>query len=288
LISKQLVGGASLTIAITIKIHDGIVLATDSRSSLVDQNSSGKPIVVHAFDHANKTVNLHRDLPLGVITSGQGSIGNRSIETLAKEFRDLISGARPEWQIDPNNYTVQQVVEFFHQYVYHEAYAVEFKDWTSKPGLSFQVAGYSAHDRFPEVWELCYNDSNSPDPKLTLPVDDTGVTWLGDGEALHRLVLGVGKNLPLVLVRQGVEMEQIRAIMDDIKTSMNAPMYHPAMPIRDAIDLAEFLVYTTGRFTQHIPGGATVGGPTEIAAITRHEGFKWVKRKHYYDSTLNP
>ena len=31
----------------------------------------------------------------------------------------------------------------------------------------------------------------------------------------------------------------------------------------------------------------TIGGPIELAAITKHEGFKWVARKHYYGEELN-
>ena len=60
------------------------------------------------------------------------------------------------------------------------------------------------------------------------------------------------------------------------------------MPIQDAIDLAEFFVDTTAMFTRFKRGAGTVGGPTESAAITKHEGFKWVRRKHYYDEALNP
>jgi hypothetical protein len=60
------------------------------------------------------------------------------------------------------------------------------------------------------------------------------------------------------------------------------------MPIADAIDLAEYLVEVTIGFVRFCPGNPTVGGPIEVAAVTRHEGFKWVKRKHYYDVKLNP
>jgi hypothetical protein len=31
----------------------------------------------------------------------------------------------------------------------------------------------------------------------------------------------------------------------------------------------------------------TVTGGIEIAAMTRHEGFKWIKRKHHYPRDLN-
>lgn len=32
----------------------------------------------------------------------------------------------------------------------------------------------------------------------------------------------------------------------------------------------------------------TVGGPIDVAVITKGDGFVWMKRKHYFDATLNP
>ena len=61
----------------------------------------------------------------------------------------------------------------------------------------------------------------------------------------------------------------------------------PAMPIQDTIDVARFLVETAAKFARYGLRPETIGGPTEIAAITKHEGFKWVDRKHYYTSALN-
>ncbi len=69
---------------------------------------------------------------------------------------------------------------------------------------------------------------------------------------------------------------------------MHVPLVEAPMPIQDAIDLAEFLVHTTVGFTRFKRGAPTVGGPIESAAITKHEGFKWVRRKHYFDRSLNP
>lgn len=59
------------------------------------------------------------------------------------------------------------------------------------------------------------------------------------------------------------------------------------MPIQDAIDLSEFLVNLTINYVRFNPGPGVVCGPTDIAAITKHEGFKWVKRKYYYSKQLN-
>jgi hypothetical protein len=60
------------------------------------------------------------------------------------------------------------------------------------------------------------------------------------------------------------------------------------MPIQDAIDLAEYLVHTTIQYVRFSPGEPVVGGPIEIATITKHEGFKWIRRKHFFEARLNP
>jgi len=58
-----------------------------------------------------------------------------------------------------------------------------------------------------------------------------------------------------------------------------------AAPIQYAIDLARFMVETTRRFVRFaITRKKTVGGPIEIAAITKHEGFKWVQRKRFFSA----
>ena len=60
------------------------------------------------------------------------------------------------------------------------------------------------------------------------------------------------------------------------------------MPIQDAIKFVETLVYVTIQMSKFVPGAQTVGGDIDIAVITKHEEFKWIKRKHYYNKKLNP
>lgn len=36
------------------------------------------------------------------------------------------------------------------------------------------------------------------------------------------------------------------------------------------------------------PDAVTVGGELDVATVTKHEGFKWINRKHYYSRELNP
>jgi hypothetical protein len=60
------------------------------------------------------------------------------------------------------------------------------------------------------------------------------------------------------------------------------------MPKQDVIELAEALVSITAVERNASSQQATVGGPVDIAFITKHEGFVWIKRKHYFAPDLNP
>ncbi len=52
--------------------------------------------------------------------------------------------------------------------------------------------------------------------------------------------------------------------------------------------MAESLVNLT-KFRRRItPERETVGGPIDVAIITKGDGFIWVKRKHYFEPYLNP
>lgn len=53
-------------------------------------------------------------------------------------------------------------------------------------------------------------------------------------------------------------------------------------------ELAESLVSITS-LRQRVSGDLeTVGGPVDVALISKGEGFIWIKRKHYFDTELNP
>jgi hypothetical protein len=55
----------------------------------------------------------------------------------------------------------------------------------------------------------------------------------------------------------------------------------------DMANLAESLVELTSLVRRMSPGEETVGGPVDVAVITKGDGFVWLKRKHYFDPKLN-
>ena len=58
----------------------------------------------------------------------------------------------------------------------------------------------------------------------------------------------------------------------------------------DMAELAESLVNITSlkrKFTTADPSDESVGGPVDVAIITKGDGFIWMKRKHYFDAEIN-
>jgi hypothetical protein len=82
--------------------------------------------------------------------------------------------------------------------------------------------------------------------------------------------------------------QQLQQAMQNIQNKLSVPLVMPAMPLQDAIELAEFMVDLTIKWVRFAPGPPTVAGPIEIAAISKHEGFRWIRRKHYYSMEFNP
>jgi hypothetical protein len=74
--------------------------------------------------------------------------------------------------------------------------------------------------------------------------------------------------------RQNVYVNPIMGIVDSLQKT-------------DLAEMAESLVNLTS-FKRHVSRDTeTVGGPTDVAVITKGDGFVWIKRKHYFDIKLN-
>ncbi len=56
----------------------------------------------------------------------------------------------------------------------------------------------------------------------------------------------------------------------------------------DLADMAESLVRMTGLKRHVTTDEESVGGPVDVAVVTKCDGFVWIKRKHYFAPELNP
>jgi hypothetical protein len=273
-----------MTIVVAVSVADGLVLASDSATTQQIELPNGGVETINIWNSANKIFNLRRGLPIGAMTWGRADFLSRSIASHCKDLRALLSGEdgqRARLAIDPNRYDMRTVVERVRDH-FAALYGQE-------PGglIGFLVGGYSPRGGTPEVWQVEIDERGSRVGQ-PLRAGEAGIFQQGQPEAIERLVDGVSGSLRGALVNLGVEEPYVDAYVDAIKAQIALPMVHAAMPLAEAIELAEFLVDATIKFVRFTPGDAFVGGPIEVAAVTRHEGYKWIKRKHYYSSDLNP
>ncbi|AOH53364.1 hypothetical protein ABE28_003290 [Peribacillus muralis] len=272
-----------MTIALSIKINDGIVLAADSATTITEYHNGQE--LKRVYNNANKVLQLHKEIPAGLITWGNGSIGKESIATIVKNYRELISTG--EDKIDKNHYTLEDLANTFHSFIL-EKYKNEYSHLKGNgPYTGFTISGYSANASYAEEWRVELNGMIENQPFLLSSQDHTGMKWAGQPEAISRLVNGYSMQLQSVLLSTGIPEDQVDIIMAQVGNQISSPIINAPMPIKDAIDLADFLIDMTAKFSTYTAGDQSVGGPIEIASITKHEGFKWAKRKLYFTSDYN-
>lgn len=88
------------------------------------------------------------------------------------------------------------------------------------------------------------------------------------------------------LVKKEYEEETAKNLKDEFSREFDRMV--AMMPKQELIELAEALVSITAVERKATSDEGTVGGLIDVAFITKHEGFVWVKRKHYFHKDLNP
>jgi hypothetical protein len=276
-----------MTICLAVKVFDCLVFAADSATSIVQSDANGNQVITRVYEHGNKVFNLYRGLPICAMTSGLGNIGPASISSVAKDFRRLLAGNDDAWRIDPENYTIEDIAQKARQYIFDTrivAGGIQIGPTTS---LQFWIGGYGSDSDHAEIWQVKIENGVCPDAEQTLDGSICGWQSSGQPEALNRLILGYSQRLPDLLASIGVDPTDAQQVMASLGNDPTTQLIEPSMPTQDAIALTEFLVNTVKGYVSFLPGPDTVGGSTDMAVVTKHEGFKWIKRKHYYMPHLN-
>jgi hypothetical protein len=104
-----------------------------------------------------------------------------------------------------------------------------------------------------------------------------------------------GINIPLFTKRL---KKASRTIITSLNESLESHQhdYHVS-PVLDAVEMlpkdklavmAESLVNLTVLKRRMSTDEESVGGPIDVAVISKGDGFVWIKRKHYFTKDLNP
>ncbi len=261
-----------MSICLLAKVPEGLVLATDSASTVGDPGPAG---VLKVFFNATKVFQI-RDLPVGVLTWGSGSFRARTVASLVDEFENTDEVRA----LEAPELDIRALTDQFWTFMCRKSEEIFPQiPLDSRPHSGFVICGYPGSEFFPEEYMV---DVPTVGPRrLRPPIDgepDFGVNWYGMTDAIERFHHGRDARLFDVLGNSGLTAQQADAVNAAV-SEFQYPVLFAAMPLGDAIDYVEFLVQMTINRYRFCVGAEICGGAIDIAAITRKDGFSWIRRK---------
>ena len=255
-----------MTLIVSVRTPDGVVIASDSLLPLVGQGSLEAPVDVTSpegnhkqkiqqpsvfplpqktFSYAQKIFPFCGKFGIGVFGAA-GLLENKSIYSIIRLFEQELKETSPIRVTDIAEKIGNEIHGLLKEQFKRENTSVDTIP-EDQAVLGFQVIGYDGTD--PKTVEVHL------------------------GKAVHRRVQRVfGSTI-------SGSQEVVQAIWGLYKTQPENQPPYPLFSLQDAIDYAEFLIRTTidhQRFSRTMP---SVGGDIDIALVTLFDGFQWIRQK---------
>ena len=220
-----------MTIVVTLKVTDGLVLAADSAATFYVPTASG--LITKIYNHANKIFNLRKVWSIGAMAYGAGGIGASSVETLSKDLRKRFTDENdPDYFLKEDSYTIEDVATKARRFLFEESYRNAFAEPPGNFFMGYRVCGYSAGASLPEIWEFSITAGECAAPYRVQGQDEFGLRWAGETEALDRLILGTSNSIIPWLIEKGfIQPQAANATHLELINHFGAPLSLPAMPI---------------------------------------------------------
>ena len=246
-----------MSLIITIHTNEGIIMASDSRTTFnkrdVNPLPDGKGAIitnnqgVHYSDTTNKTFLTKNNI--GISTCGTAAINGKPIAGYIEEFMNTkISG----------NEKVSDVAKMILE---------EFRGFSPVLDIIFHISGYELDEKV--LRQKFYRVFVAINKVVEINVESQGAAWNGETEILSRI---------------------INPYWTEVKKTDGTITYekHDAPPIpwnffslQDAIDFAKYAMNTTietMRFQERLK---TVNAPIDILAI-KPSGAFWIQKKELH------
>ena len=272
-----------MTLNVTLRVPDGIVVASDSLSTLtqaIDQkltvtgkcqkcgevteikDAQAPPVTVPSstWPYTQKLFPVKNQFGLAIY--GWGFVNNRSIYN---HMIDLV----PKLPASPagnGNDLFQTLSDFIVKY-FHQQLVSQLE----KMNLPIEL---------------------QPDDWFPFGFQFSGFAQANNGEPVSRThLVRIGKKTEVQQYDQiGVTISGDPTV---VHMFWNAPSHRlnlASFSLQDAVDYAKFLIRTTAEYQRFSGSMPTVGGDIDIALLTNHRGFQWIAQKELYrmlDTTEN-
>lgn len=257
-----------MSLGVAIKGPEGIVLAADSRVTLEARAPNVLPLLV-SFDNATKLLSFSKQRFAGAVTYGAALIGLRTAHSFVPEF-DL---KLPDEHLEVEEFA-KGLSTFF-----EARWKESMPDDYPGPDMTFIVGGFGPGAAYGRVF--LFSIPRNPQPVEQNPGEHNfGMTWGGQLQIATRIIHGYDPALPPTLAQaMGVSEDQLRQALTSLRQQLEFRIPYDVLPLQDCVNLAIFLIRATISAQALAVGVRGVGGPIDVAIITRTEGLKYVQQK---------
>lgn len=236
-----------MSFIIAVHVKEGIVLASDSRTTYTQTTTTGNRTTVKIGTHTTDTTNKTFLCPnnIGISTCGDASLCGTPITGYIEAFiREKITDSTDVADVP------QMLVDYFNS-------------TAEIPDTNFIVAGYRLDNNTNKQCVYTLNVKN----KSVNPVDTSaqGARWDGETQTLSKIIQNTymkgknGQEIPLG------------------KTEVSWTLF----TLQDAIDFAQYAVDVTIKTMHYSNVVETVGGPIDILVIKPDNAF-WIQHKELH------
>lgn len=264
-----------MSLIITVCTSEGIIMASDSRSTYNQTEPNGTTrFGVHFTDTAYKTFLC--DNRIGISTCGSGTINGKSIASHIESFIN-------------NNYSIEDSVT--------ETASKLLEFFSSMPHTEpviFHVAGYEKDNNL-DIFRV-YRLVTLLKLKELVVDNACGARWDGETEILTRIIKNgyvvnddqvfIPKKIKIEYISENGEMREKE--LENHIVIPNTALKHPELNIawnlltlQDGIEFAEYAIQTTIDTMRFHIAPKTVGKPIDILVIKPKEAL-WIKHKELH------
>lgn len=271
-----------MSLGVVVKGPEGVVLAADSRVTLLAGTDPSAGLHNVNYDNATKLLAFSGHPWVAAVTYGTAVIGLRTAHSFLPEFEIELKKIKENRLAIIKEYA-QRLSDFFTRQWKKGMPAT----WSGPP-MHFIVAGFDREAAYGSVFT--FEIPTSPEPLEVNPGEMFGMTWGGQHDIASRLLQGFAPELPGILAQAlGKSEAEVSALFaKDIRPKTEFRIPYVVLPLQDCVDLATFLVRTTVVAQAFAVGVRGVGGPIDVAYITRTQGLTYVQRKSIHGESGGP
>jgi len=243
-----------MSFVITVYVPEAIVMAADSRQSIILSRQMSEGAQQHAVETVNSDfvykIFLLPSQGVGISTFGEFILGKVTVESHLKRFQEekLKSG-------DDVSAVAKKLLEFF---------GSQFPN----ANTTFHVAGFNKESgiSIPYIYmcQVSKGETRRLNTKSGTDEVTYGASWGGQGDVIAGILVP----------------KQIKTPNGKAKPSITAQVVWDTMPIQDAIDFAIYTVRTTIDTIRFQARPKNVGGPIDVLLLTP-DNVSWIQRKEY-------